>query len=149
MINQFKGKYQFLSNFYRAKIIIDDKEYGTTEHYFQSMKFRELDLQEKVRTAATPALAKKLARQMKAHIRYDWIDVSFYIMEKALKEKFAIPELREKLLATGEMELQEGNTWNDRFWGVDLKTGEGDNHLGKLLMKIRGEIRKSHTEGKI
>lgn len=140
MINQFKGKYQFLSNFYRVKIIIDDKEYDTTEHYFQSQKFRKLGLQEKIRTAATPGLAKKLARQMRSKIRYDWIDVSFYFMEKALKAKFAIPELREKLSATGEMELKEGNTWNDTFWGVDLKTGKGDNHLGKLLMKIREEI---------
>ena len=143
MINQFKGKYQFLSNFHRVKLIIDDKEYNTTEHYFQSQKFRELDLQEKIRTAKTPGIAKKMVRQLKAHIRDDWFDVSFCIMEKALKAKFTIPELGEKLLATGEIELQEGNTWRDTFWGVDLKTGKGDNHLGKLLMKIREEIREN------
>ena len=35
----------------------------------------------------------------------------------------------------------EGNTWGDRFWGVD--GGEGENHLGGLLMKIRLELRYS------
>ena len=61
-------------------------------------------------------------------------------MEEALRAKFNIPEFKEKLLATGEMHLEEGNNWNDTFWGVDLKTGKGENHLGKLLMKIRKEL---------
>jgi predicted NAD-dependent protein-ADP-ribosyltransferase YbiA (DUF1768 family) len=36
--------------------------------------------------------------------------------------------------------IQEGNKWGDTFWGVDLKTGEGQNHLGKLIMDIRDEL---------
>ena len=142
MIKQFKGKYSFLSNFYRVKIVIDGKEYPTSEHYFQSMKFPDPDIREKIRTASSPALAKKLARQYKSEVRSDWFDVSLQVMETALKAKFSIPELKQKLLATGEMELQEGNTWNDKFWGVDLKSGEGENHLGRLLMKIRNDLKK-------
>ena len=30
--------------------------------------------------------------------------------------------------------------WNDTFWGVNLKTGEGRNELGKALMKVRAEL---------
>ena len=26
--------------------------------------------------------------------------------------------------------------------GVDIKTGEGENHLGKILMKVRKEIQE-------
>ena len=37
------------------------------------------------------------------------------------------------------MELIEGNVWNDTFWGVC--NGKGHNHLGKILMKVRDEIR--------
>ena len=37
--------------------------------------------------------------------------------------------------------LEEGNTWNDTFWGVHLKNGQGQNHLGRILMKIRTELR--------
>ena len=44
---------------------------------------------------------------------------------------------REKLLDTGNAELQEGNNWGDRYWGVDLKTGYGENRLGRIIMKVR------------
>jgi len=45
----------------------------------------------------------------------------------------------ERLLATGDQELIEGNTWGDRFWGVC--DGEGQNQLGRLLMELRNELR--------
>jgi predicted NAD-dependent protein-ADP-ribosyltransferase YbiA (DUF1768 family) len=32
----------------------------------------------------------------------------------------------------------EGNTWNDRFWGVCR--GSGLNHLGRILMEVRAEV---------
>ncbi|MBQ6221203.1 MAG: hypothetical protein IJJ44_01130 [Solobacterium sp.] len=38
--------------------------------------------------------------------------------------------------------MVEGNTWNDRCWGVDIRTGTGQNHLGIILMKIRSELRQ-------
>ena len=47
------------------------------------------------------------------------------------------PDLKEKLLSTGDAELVEGNTWNDTFWGVNSRTGKGDNNLGKILMNVR------------
>jgi predicted NAD-dependent protein-ADP-ribosyltransferase YbiA (DUF1768 family) len=50
--------------------------------------------------------------------------------------------MREMLLLTGDCELVEGNTWGDKFWGVC--DGEGENHLGKLLMKIRAELAKEY-----
>jgi len=142
MIQQFKGKHNFLSNFYRVKLIIDGEEYPSTEHYFQSMKFTDPKIREEIRTTSTPGQSKKLARQYNTLVREDWFDISLEVMEKALKSKFSIPKLKEKLLSTGEVELQEGNTWHDTFWGVDLKTGKGDNHLGILLMKIRDEFQQ-------
>lgn len=39
-----------------------------------------------------------------------------------------------------EKRITEGNYWNDKFWGVCLKSNQGQNHLGKLLMNIREEI---------
>lgn len=69
-------------------------------------------------------------------MRSDWEDIKLQIMEDLLVQKFAYPELKEKLLQTGDQLLVEGNYWGDTFWGVDNKKG-GLNHLGKLLMKIR------------
>jgi len=64
-------------------------------------------------------------------------------MEKLVRIKFQNPEMREKLLATGDVEIEEGNTWGDTFWGVDLETGEGENRMGKILMKIRSELKNN------
>ena len=61
-------------------------------------------------------------------------------MKFALRCKFQVPELREKLLATGDEELIEGNWWNDKFWGVCK--GEGCNMLGLILMEVRDYISK-------
>ena len=49
------------------------------------------------------------------------------------------PEYRQRLLDTGDRELIEGNTWGDRFWGVCR--GEGENKLGRILMRVRDELR--------
>ena len=44
---------------------------------------------------------------------------------------------KEKLISTYPYELNEGSWWGDTYWGkVD---GEGENKLGILLKKIRGE----------
>ena len=65
-------------------------------------------------------------------------------------EEFRIPKsIRavKVLLDTGEEILEEGNTWHDTYWGVDLKTGEGKNMLGSILMRVRNELRiKSNHE---
>lgn len=138
IIKQFKGKYRFLSNFYPISINIDGKTYPSTEHYYQAMKLNNSIIQEKIRTSSTPTQAKKIAHQYKP--RKDWKDISLRVMERALRVKFSIPELKEKLINTNHAILQEGNTWGDEFWGVNLKTGIGENNLGKLLMKIREEM---------
>ena len=52
------------------------------------------------------------------------------------------PVLAEKLLATGDDELVEFNTWNDKYWGVCR--GEGENKLGKVLMRIRQEFKDKY-----
>ena len=65
-------------------------------------------------------------------------------MESLVREKFTDPMLRLQLMATGSEELVEGNTWSDTFWGVC--NGEGGNHLGKILMKVRAETFANEKE---
>jgi len=144
IVKEFRNKYYFLSNFFPVTIIIDGLEYKSTEHYFQSMKFTDPKIQGQVRNAPTPSMAKKIAKKFRK--REDWYDISLDVMERALRAKFNKPDLRKKLIATGDMYLQEGNQWNDTFWGVDLKTGKGKNHLGRLLMKIRTKIKTNQIK---
>ena len=64
-------------------------------------------------------------------------------MEEIVAAKFTQhPDLAEKLLETGSMILIEGNDWGDTYWGAATSTEQGENHLGKILMKIRGKLRE-------
>ena len=145
MINVFDGEFAFLSNFYPSPISDADNTitFPTVEHYFQAAKtLNDIEARE-IAAAATPGLSKRLGRH--CALRPDWEDIKIDVMRDALRLKFAIPELREKLLATGDEELCEGTTWHDRFWGVctcDRCGGHGENHLGQLLMEIRKEIKE-------
>jgi ribA/ribD-fused uncharacterized protein len=78
-------------------------------------------------------------RQVQA--RPDWEQVKVGIMEQLVRLKFTThSSLRDQLLATGDAELLEGNTWKDTFWGVCR--GQGRNELDKILMKVRSELAK-------
>ena len=140
MIDRFDGEYAFLSN-YSASPFKDEcgDFFPTMEHYFQAQKATNLYDFELVRKAKTPGLAKRYGRQIK--IVPDWESVKVDVMRKGLHFKFAIPELRSLLLATGNEELIEGNYWGDTYWGVC--NGVGQNKLGKLLMQVREEIKNN------
>ena len=43
------------------------------------------------------------------------------------------------MIETGDEYLEEGNTWGDRIWGT--VNGKGQNNLGKILMRVREELR--------
>ena len=93
-----------------------------------------------------PAEAKSRGRQIT--LRPDWEEVKLGIMEEIVRVKFTQNHaLRQQLLDTGDRELREGNNWHDTFWGVDLRTGKGENHLGKILMKIRSELAQYAAQG--
>lgn len=140
MIREFQGDHRFLSNFWPAVVHLDGTYYPSVEHAYQAAKFVEPARRTAIRNALTPGEAKKLAR-MWVTTTPDWDTKRVVVMDDLLRQKFKHANLRKLLLATGTQELQEGNTWNDRYWGVDLRTGTGENTLGKLLMKIREEAR--------
>lgn len=138
-INKFDGtENAFLSNFYPFPILYNNLVFPTSEHLYQAMKMTNDDDVEKIRKAKTPAKAKKLGNTLP--IVGNWNDIKLQVMEITLRTKFNYPEMKEKLLATGDKDLEEGNTWGDKFWGtVD---GKGENWLGKLLMKIRNQLKE-------
>lgn len=130
----FVGKYHFLSNFHPCEF----GEYKSSEHYYMSFKPEIEDAEyykarQSILDAPTAAKAKKIARNVK--LRSDWRHIKLAVMHEALKKKFAIPDLQEKLLSTDNRYLEETNTWGDIYWGVC--EGVGENHLGRLLMEIR------------
>lgn len=98
-IDTFTNEYRFLSNFYSSKVSYDGLEYPTVEHAYQSIKTIDKDMRLKIRNSKTAADAKKLGR--KVELRKDWENIKFDVMLELLRQKFAIPELRQLLLGTG------------------------------------------------
>lgn len=137
-IGEFRNEYFFLSNFYEAPVEYRGLRYGSNEAAFQAQKCMT-EAEKAEFTLLRPSDSKKRGRRVQ--LRPDWEQVKVGIMEEIVREKFTQNEdLRAMLLATGDAVLEEGNTWNDIFWGVHLKNSQGQNHLGRILMKIRQEL---------
>ena len=135
----FRNEYWFLSNMYPIDLKVDGVLYHSSENYYQSHKTTSHCARNLI-AGVSPRNSKKLGRRVT--LRCDWNDVKINVMKDSLYYKFSLSnELRDKLIATGETELIEDNTWNDRYWGVC--NGEGNNHLGKLLMELRDELKSS------
>lgn len=134
MIDSFRGEYRFLSNFGPGQIELGKEVYLTSEHLYQALKTLDPKEQKFVRIAPTPGEAKR--RGKKITLREDWDEVKDDIMRMVLDLKFSQnPDLRRKLLATGDQELIESNIWGDVYWGVCF--GSGQNKLGLLLQETR------------
>ena len=140
IIEEFQGRYRFLSNFFPAVVVYKGKEYKFAENAYQAQKPIDPVHQEIIRLQTTPGKAKRKAREMQdqglTHSKKVWDSMRLEIMEEIVEAKFRQnPNLARKLLLTGTKILEEGNTWGDKFWGIC--DDEGENHLGLILMKVR------------
>ena len=137
MINEFRGKYYFLSNFFEIPVTWDGVTYQNNEAAFQSAKVLDKSVREKFSTL-DPSSAKRKGRNVQ--LRHDWEQVKYDIMYEICRAKFSQnEELKTKLLETEDQHLEEGNTWGDMIWGT--VNGKGQNHLGKILMRVREELK--------
>ena len=143
MIKSFSGQFEFLSNFFPSPITFEGLEFPSVEHAFQAAKTNDQDTRIKIRDCTTPGKAKRAGGKkgiIKDMDLVAWEAKKISVMRELVRLKFLIPELREKLIATGDTKIQEGNMWNDTFWGVSLTTGQGQNWLGRILEEVRSEI---------
>ena len=143
MIKLFDGEYDFLSNFYPCKVTYDGITYNSSEAAFHAQKTTDVEERKKF-IELKPSQAKKLGR--KIQLRSDWEHVKVQIMYEICLAKFSQNmNLREKLLNTSEQYLEEGTYWHDNYWGNcycdRCKNIVGKNELGKILMRIRKELR--------
>ena len=134
-IEEFRGMYGFLSNMHACPVVVEGISYKSSEAAYQAMKTEDLAERLKISKMSGPE-SKRYARTIP--IRNDWDEIKLSCMENILRAKFSQnPALKTLLLYTIGEELVEKNSWGDTFWGVCKNTGE--NHLGKLLMKLRNE----------
>lgn len=153
----FRGKYWFLSNMYPCNVTVGFETgvytFSCAEAAFQACKnpneveqFLNVDGFE----------AKRRGRKVSlAGTKEEWDKRKDECMELVVKAKFdQNPQLVNNLLSING-DIIEENTWNDKYWGMCRKFDhtedqtlkpvfvlEGENKLGKILMKIRSEYEK-------
>lgn len=132
----FHDKYRFLSNFAPSLVELDGETYLTVEHAYVAAKTLNFTAREEIRLVPSAGQVKRIGRKLL--LREDWEDIKIDVMRDLLIQKFALEPLRSQLLETGLAYLEETNTWNDKFWGVC--NGQGENHLGLLLMWVREQL---------
>lgn len=140
-IKSFQGPTRWLSNFHSFPVEFEGDVYPSTEAAYQAAK-----LEKKIDRKSFQSMNAKEAKEAGGRItvRKNWTSMNLAIMKNLNHQKFQDPTLRAKLLATGDEEIIEGNTWGDTFWGVC--NGVGENHLGRILMEIRDEIRAGQAQ---
>jgi ribA/ribD-fused uncharacterized protein len=144
VIDDFRGRWSFLSNFHPSPLVWDGGRYPTAEHAFNAGKTLEPERRRLIAQAASPREAKKRGRSVP--LRPGWDErVRYEVMAAVLQAKFTGAAPVAALLSTGDALLVEGNRWHDQHWG-DCRCGRtacrgaGENHLGRLLMELRAEL---------
>lgn len=139
-ITSFTGQYRFLSNFATSNFEYQNTTWNNAEAAFQAMKcpnrINEF-------SSLPPNEAKALGRRVS--LRKDWEQVKESIMHEIVYAKFSQdPHLLKRLLQTQDQTLVEGNHWHDNIWGNcschKCKKIKGQNKLGKILMRVRGNL---------
>lgn len=134
----FTGEYRWLSNFWSCTIVSKTGlVFDSTEAAYQAAKCANPDDMKRFEHLSAKD-SKFLGRRIA--IRPDWEFVKDRVMLAVLRQKFRPgTPLADKLLATGDLYLEETNTWGDKYWGVS--GGVGKNRLGELLMQVRTELK--------
>jgi ribA/ribD-fused uncharacterized protein len=142
-ITSFRGEHRFLSNFYVSPFVFKSIQFKTVEHAYQAYKTDNIIEFNKMIALNTAFESKKEGKKLK--LRSDWEEIKYPLMRKLVYKKFIQnPEIKEKLILTGNIILEEGNSWGDTYWGVCPEAStNGQNNLGVILMEIRSILRSS------
>jgi ribA/ribD-fused uncharacterized protein len=137
----FFGTFRFLSNFFPSQVHYEGLEYPSVEHAYQAAKWPPNKRDQFTMCSASEA--KKLGKKSPNFKVSDWEEKKYFIMAGLVLQKFVMNQpLKEMLLATEDAYLEETNSWNDCYWGVN-EDGEGKNNLGRILMGVRETIKKN------
>lgn len=142
--------YGWLGNMSPYPIIYKGKEWRTIEALFQSLRFSDENIIEQIRNEKSPMGAKMKAKSFKNFYSIKPLsDEDINNMKICLELKFNQHiELKNKLLKTGEHIIIEdiGTRRGIRheFWGAyknEKNEWVGNNLMGKLLMRLRDELK--------
>ena len=141
---QFRDEFWFLSNLYNAPVTYQNITYPNAEAAFQAQKQVLVDANLRLDhfQNMNGVDAKRQGKRIKMSPEqiWQWDRMKDKVMYEVVKAKFSQNQyLKGRLLQTNDMPLVEENGWHDRYWGVC--NGIGENQLGKILMRVRDELK--------
>ena len=120
-----------------------DIKYICAEQYMMAQKaliFNDTHTYNMIMKETNPSNMKKYGRMISNFNSHIWDEVKENIVYMGNMFKFSQnPELKAKLLATGNATLCEASPY-DNIWGIgseDVNDWHGENLLGKILMQVR------------
>ncbi len=138
----FQKNHRWLSNMWPVEFEVNGIKFGSSENAYQASKYGgQRAVIEKI--AKMPAFESKAFAKDRANpwTTEDFENRKLKFMKLFLMKKFENPCLRQKLLNTGNVYIEETNTWGDDFWGC-CPQGVGRNYLGKLIMEVRDQFQQ-------
>ncbi|KAF8806196.1 DUF1768-domain-containing protein [Phlegmacium glaucopus] len=127
------------------RVVYNGLEYPTALHLHEALKFlgHRPDIAEKIRQCSSVHEVYPLATKYAGLQRPDWGEQFLQLMEEVLHSKFRQhPDLRIMLLGTGNADLEYADF--DDYWGSG-PDGQGANQLGKVLTRVREQLREDST----
>lgn len=136
IISGFSNDWRWLSNMWPARIKFRGVTFQCSESAYQASKFSSDKKTFNHFSSLTGVDAKKESKKYVEDANFK--NVRLETMYEIVKIKFSYAPLKKMLCLTKDADIIESNTWGDTFWGVC--DGEGENHLGLILKRIRNEF---------
>lgn len=124
---------------------LEGRSWPTVEHYYEAMKYADIEYQETIRKSESPAKANELGHDRKQKRVKDWKENRMLMMIRAVYTKCkTYPYIAERLIETGNDMLME-NSQYDYFWGCG-RDRLGSNTYGKVLINIRKKLQEEKRQ---
>ncbi len=138
--------YIYFSPYTAHAISVAGVLYPTVEHAYQCARYTDSSIIDEIRTATSPVKAWEVSSHYK-HLQIpEFKDESYKleVMKKLMQLKAEQhEEIQKALIESGDMEIVKHITTyppGDGFWD-DGEDGTGLNHIGKIWMEIRSELK--------
>ncbi|MBQ2086400.1 MAG: NADAR family protein [Oscillospiraceae bacterium] len=155
-------EYGCFSNFYPCEFEYAGQHYTSSEQFMMAQKalaFWDIEMVNCIHETNDPKEAKALGKKVKNYDDAVWSAIRPQIVRRGVRAKFQQNEdLRKILLETGDRILVEASPYDD-LWGIKMAAGnaqiedpsnwKGQNLLGKVLMKVRADLRTWLQSGDI
>ncbi|EKM59916.1 uncharacterized protein PHACADRAFT_250716 [Phanerochaete carnosa HHB-10118-sp] len=136
------GSFTELTHISPHDVLFNNRLYPTVLHALEAQRFEGIrpDIVDEIAACHTPDDVRVVVSRSSDFSRPDWEQVVVQMMDEVLFHKFKQhPHLQQILLGTGDLSLQFF-AQQDNFWG-DGPLGQGANHLGKALERVRERLR--------